>query len=261
MAFSSSKSAEVGDSDPVPSYEESVGSGQTLSDTFPRPVDEKQSGLPLQTQLANIRSQRIQSILHIYIDPLLLSQGASGIYKTMFFLIPSNIRALQHSSEVSTPKDEIIGFPSNENVKLVRLRGEEHTLEFWRQPAVIAELESSLKARLAASGHKLEQVPVPSLAPPVGPESPGAPPERKSFWGRKKEKYVHGYEDPTLSCDFKLGWRADDEVQRDGVKRLGLGEVRVRVAMKEVCLRVENEMGLYETRRGMGVSVVVEVGS
>ena len=38
------------------------------------------------------------------------------------------------------------------------------------------------------------------------------------------------------------------------------GEARVHVEVKEVCLRVENEMGLYETRSGIAVVVRVELG-
>lgn len=38
------------------------------------------------------------------------------------------------------------------------------------------------------------------------------------------------------------------------------GEARVHVEVKEVCLRVENEMGLYETRSGIAVVVSVELG-
>ncbi|KAI4095886.1 MAG: hypothetical protein LQ339_007124 [Xanthoria mediterranea] len=38
------------------------------------------------------------------------------------------------------------------------------------------------------------------------------------------------------------------------------GEARVHVEVKEVCLRVENEMGLYETRSGIAVVVEVELG-
>ena len=38
------------------------------------------------------------------------------------------------------------------------------------------------------------------------------------------------------------------------------GEARVHVEVKEVCLRVENEMGLYETRSGIAVVMSVELG-
>ncbi|KAL8835108.1 MAG: hypothetical protein Q9176_007102 [Flavoplaca citrina] len=49
-------------------------------------------------------------------------------------------------------------------------------------------------------------------------------------------------------------WRSADK------KPLASGQARVLVELKEVCLRIENEMGLYETRSGMAVVVCVELG-
>ncbi|KAL8755013.1 MAG: hypothetical protein Q9199_003943 [Rusavskia elegans] len=42
--------------------------------------------------------------------------------------------------------------------------------------------------------------------------------------------------------------------------KLMSGEARVHAEVREVCLRVENAMGLYETRRGIAVVVNVELG-
>lgn len=42
---------------------------------------------------------------------------------------------------------------------------------------------------------------------------------------------------------------------------LGAGQVRVKVGLQDVCLRVVSEMGLYETRTGVAVVVGVEIGS
>ena len=53
------------------------------------------------------------------------------------------------------------------------------------------------------------------------------------------------------------GWRAEGE----GVKGPAMGETRVVVVLREVCLRVVTEMGLYETRTGQAVGVSVEVGA
>lgn len=41
---------------------------------------------------------------------------------------------------------------------------------------------------------------------------------------------------------------------------LEAGQVSVKVGLREVCMRVETEMGLYETRVGMAVVVDVEMG-
>ena len=44
-------------------------------------------------------------------------------------------------------------------------------------------------------------------------------------------------------------------------KAVGPGEVDIGVECREVSLRVENEIGLFETRSGKAVIVRVEVGS
>ena len=41
---------------------------------------------------------------------------------------------------------------------------------------------------------------------------------------------------------------------------LGNGELSVQVETRDVCLRTENDMGLYETRTGKAVVVKVDVG-
>lgn len=44
-------------------------------------------------------------------------------------------------------------------------------------------------------------------------------------------------------------------------KAVGPGEVDIGVECREISLRVENEIGLFETRNGKAVIVRVEVGS
>lgn len=44
-------------------------------------------------------------------------------------------------------------------------------------------------------------------------------------------------------------------------KTVGPGEVDIGIECREVSLRVENEIGLFETRSGNAVIVRVEVGS
>lgn len=263
--------------DPAPSYEESVSSSQVVIDSH----DLKQIGavpssppppppLPLQRHLAEVRTQRIGSILTTYIEPLLISHGASGLYKATCVLIPSNVTALQsrNSDSFSVRKEpEVVGFPLGDFVKLVQLEGEEHTLEFWRQPAVVKELEAYLKARLAATGHTLEGTGQdPSATDAKSPsqehrkDTKSLDNAKKSFWGRTKAKYLYrpaGHEAGIV--DQKLGWRAEDEDGQNG--KVPVGQVRVKVQWKEVCLRMETETGLYDTKKGPGLCVTIEVGS
>ncbi|KAL1967846.1 hypothetical protein VTN77DRAFT_2535 [Rasamsonia byssochlamydoides] len=244
--------------DAVPSYEESIRSSPSTL------IQRARWQGPLHQQLDETRLRRIHSILSTYVDPLLMEQAASGLYKSVLLLIPSNVPSLQNEAKAdpySPPKEpEIVGFPSDEVVKLVRLDGEEYTLEFWRQPAVMDELGSSLRARLALSGHRVEAEPDPSASPEsqkssISASSPTT--SKKSFWGRTKKSFS---QTEAYIVDRKLGWRADDEnYPKDKV--LPKGQVRVRVQWREVCLRVENQLGLYETRKGPGICLTVEVGS
>ena len=103
-----------------------------------------------------------------------------------------------------------------------RLHGQENGVEFWRQLAVMQELMQQLCAHLQSLGHLVIEDNEASLQ---GPHSPTAE------------------------------WRT---VQKE---TLGKGEVRVRVEMKEVCLRTENDMGLYETKSGKAVVVKVDFGA
>lgn len=63
---------------------------------------------------------------------------------------------------------------------------------------------------------------------------------------------------------YRIVTRGESSVglEWQSLRQVGLkgGEARVFVEVKEVCLRVENEMGLYETRSGIAVVVSVELG-
>ncbi|KAM5439893.1 hypothetical protein MferCBS31731_004304 [Microsporum ferrugineum] len=256
----------------VPSYEESQASF-----ALDKKQQQQQLGSPslLPQQLAETRTQRIQSILTTYVDPLLFSQGAAGLYKTTFILVPSSVSSLQDapSNAYTTPQEpQVIGFPSDEVVRLVRLQGQSHNMEFWRQPAVVSELESAMRARLAASGHRLY------VDPPASPLSePGEPAQqqqqqqqqqqtlsqsqsqsrkgrsRRSIWGR-----LAGSDD-TIN-DQQLGWRAEEPADQ-GSSKIPTGLVKVSVVWKDVALRIANEMGLYNTQRGPALCLTVEVGA
>ncbi|PGH23697.1 hypothetical protein AJ80_02303 [Polytolypa hystricis UAMH7299] len=265
----------------VPSYEESVASPPSLTNTSEiskRPLPQSSPALPLPLQLSNTRTSRIESILSTYVDPLLLSQGSSGIYKTTFILIPSSVSSLQDavSNAYTTPQEpQVVGFPSDEVVKVVRLKGEENAMEFWRQRAVVAELESSMKARLVASGHRLHETLLAAdgttmsqtitteeeLAAPA-PAAPVKAKPKMSLWGRAKAKYMLPPTDDEIE-DRGLGWRAANQhpPAQDAPGKVPTGLVKVSILWKEVCLRIANEMGLYESKRGPGLCLSVEVGT
>jgi hypothetical protein len=248
--------------DPVPSYEESIGSGPAT----------------LHQQLDDARLSRVRNVLSTYVDPLLAGQGASGIYRTIFLLVPYNVDSLQpelqpsYSSYSSPPKEpEIVGFASTDVVKLIRLEGEEHTVQFWRQPAVLEDLATNLRMRLKMSGHRVDE------GSPAGQFSTSAVEigqsaqnnKKPTGWFRSRSKksaaaksslWASTAPSEATITDRKLGWRSAQE-DAGANKSLGRGEVRVAVEWREICLRVETAVGLYDTRKGPGVCLSVEVGA
>ena len=199
-------------SDGLPTYSESVPSPQ-----------QQFSPSYLPQNIAAARTALVSSLLSTCITPHLYQTALSGISSTTLILVPSNVSSLHPSGNVGWrgPSETIVGFPSAENLTLLRLHGHENSLEFWRQLAVLQELGQQLRTHLQNSGY---QVTKDSGAGLQGPSPPNAE------------------------------WRTVQE------KPLGEGEVRVRVETMEICLRVENDMGLYETRTGKAIVVKVNVG-
>ncbi|OGM50692.1 hypothetical protein ABOM_000681 [Aspergillus bombycis] len=243
--------------DDIPSYEESIRASTAQGPPYSMRPD---MAAPLHRHLDASRVQRVHSLLEQYVDPLLAEQASSGLYKTTFIFIPSNITSLQprEKTSYSMPKaPEPVGFPTSTVVKLVQLEGEAHTMEFWRQPAVLRELESSLRARLAAGGHHVEgQEEIPTSAKEtqsLKSKEDTKPKQKKSLWGR-----LTGTSEAVI-VDRKLGWRAADDGETTG-RKLSRDQVRVIVEWKEVCLRVENDLGLYDNCNAPGICLSVEVG-
>jgi len=150
---------------------------------------------------------------------------------TTLVLIPSDVSTLIPETTTSTSPaafshESIVGFHSTENPTIVRLSGAENALDFWRRGAVIGELESQLRVRLSDVGYTVIR---------------GSPKAKALASSR-------------IAGSQNVDWK--------GVERKSLteGEARVTAEIKEVCLRIENEMGLYETRKGRAVIVTVELG-
>ena len=259
--------------DMIPSYEESLKQGASRGPAFESKGESRYYATgSLTQQLSNVRTQRINTILASYIDPLLQSQALAGLCKTTLVLVPSNITALQRSS-LSGANDivegsgdnighdsgeAVVGFPSADYVKLVRLHGEEYVLEFLRQPAVINELDGALKARLKATGHIVTDsspATVPQ-SPVVSPTSTESPKPKRGFFSRRAGKPENVPSEPqTPASTSESTWRLPQD------ETILTGHVRVKVGLQEVCLRVVTEMGLYETRTGKAVVVNMEIGS
>ena len=216
--------------DDLPSYSESISFPSTSSGFLPH-------------NLANARTTLISSLLTQHISPHLHTTALSGLSSSTLLVIPSNVSSLKSPSdngskdvsgqENAFPGETIVGFPSAENLSLIRLRGQENSLEFWRQPAVIRELEEQLRTQLRWEGHHV-------IGDEMENPKAGSTGAKSAGFFRKKAPSAE-WKTPT-------------------VEPLGDGKVRTGVALMDVSLRIENEMGLYETRTGKAVVVKVDVG-
>lgn len=220
--------------DPPPSYSESIAD-QTFVANSPPPTIQKP------------RFHLVDSLLAIHIRPHLPRSAFDEFSSRTLVLVPSNVSGLYPIPAVAAEpnsylnpfdnpansngfiNESIIGFPSSENLMLIRLHGNENTLEFWQQHNVIEDLEIQLKAELGRTGHQVVEC---------------YHQERINRTNRKNQAIISD----------SVDWRAATE------RALRDGEVRVNIRIKEVSLRVENVMGLYETRGGKAIVVRVEFG-
>lgn len=203
--------------DCLPTYAESISSN--VECTYPG-----------SNTVARARSALISTLVTTQITPHLHSNFLSGLSTSTLLIVPTNVAQLQppQSSgddskgpwvpEPTFLQETVVGFPSVENLTLIRLQGQENNLGFWCQPIVISDLGQNLRCTLQSEGHHV-----------VG---------------------VSGSE-ATMSSE---GWRTIKK------KTLQSGEIRVEVSMREINLRIENVMGLYETRTGKAIVVKVEIG-
>lgn len=169
---------------------------------------------------------RVPKLVESYILPHL-----HGDPNTTLILIPSDVSTLipettTFTSPAAFSHESIVGFQSTENPIIIRLQGVENALDYWRRGAAIGELESQLRVRLSDVGYRV----------------------------------IHG--SPTANAQASIRIVGSQNVDWKGVERKSVmeGEARVTAEINEVCLRIENEMGLYETRTGRAVIVRVELG-
>lgn len=214
----------------LPSYSESIASNVY-------------SPGPSLNNIAAARTALIRELISTHVTLHLHSNALSGLSNTTLLIVPANVTSLQPPPSTTTkgypgedsifPGETIVGFPSAENLTLIRLKGQENNLGFWYQPAVVSELEQQLCSDLRRQGYHVvgskvdaePRLPVLTKFGSIAP--PGA-----------------------LSTE----WRTVAKTT------LAPGEVSVDVRTQDICLRIENQMGLYETRTGKAVVIKVGIG-
>ncbi|KAL9021690.1 MAG: hypothetical protein Q9185_001054 [Variospora sp. 1 TL-2023] len=169
-------------------------------------------------------TSRVSTVVDLHIFPHLAVDHAT----TTIILVPSNISTLIASPASPLEKSEtLVGFPSSHNPTVIRLLGPDNRLEFWQRAAVLRELSCQLCERLRAQGFNIASNP------------------RETRLGQTPAR---------ISGSRDVDWKTVEP------RALTDGEARVSVEKEEVCLRIENDMGLYETRTGRAIVVRVDVG-
>ncbi|KAI9891275.1 MAG: hypothetical protein M1814_002965 [Vezdaea aestivalis] len=197
------------------------------SENGPSLYDSKATPISLSTKLSQTRLARITTLIQKTILPHLTSQFQSGLSRSTLILFPTDTSAESDSAELTEP----LGFKAADNLRVIRLEGEENVLGFWRQGAVIQQLAAELRVLLGAAEEQVEALPV-----------------------------QHG-ESGIRTSGLRGLWRERKEVIAVAmVPRLPrAGEVEVKVVLEEVVVRTVSPMGLYDTKVDEAVVVSATV--
>ncbi|KAI4216813.1 MAG: hypothetical protein LQ351_000762 [Letrouitia transgressa] len=197
----------------------------------------------LSSQRSANRTVITKALLNENIIPHIQQSILYGLSKSTLLFVPSDIAILQPTSTGGAsgeslpefPGETIVDFPSSENPSLARLRGAENSFAFWRQQTALIDLEKQLRDWFRGGGYTV-----------LGEDIPDV--KAASVNQAKNVKK------PEIESSSGSSWSYEEE------RLLRNGEVKINVRIREVCLRIENEMGLYETRAGKVVMVRVQLG-
>lgn len=180
------------------------------------------------------RPDLVHSVLTSNIIPHIHTATSAGVQAPTLVLVPSDVVSLQSLVDADSkahfkrfPGEKLVGFPSTEELKLIRLVDPGNTSEYWQRLASKQSLAEGLHAFLFQEG----------------------------FFFREDVASAEAFENLTgIPSDLRSGWMTVNE------ERLRDREASVNVSMQEVCLRVEDDMGLYETKRGKALVIRVRLG-
>ncbi|KAI4196052.1 MAG: hypothetical protein LQ346_003307 [Caloplaca aetnensis] len=174
---------------------------------------------------------RVDTLIDSHISPYLYENPSINLVivpSNVANLIPAATEPSSHKKALSNgfPNETLVGFPSEIISIIVRLSGSEHRLEFWQRTSVLRELNLQLRRKLSFEGHRVVSSPLKAKA-----NNPAR-----------------------IAGSKEVDWRSIERTP------LSDGEARASTEVTEVCLRIENELGLYETRSGKALVVKVEFG-
>jgi hypothetical protein len=195
-------------------------------------------------QLTLVRASHIRSVIHQHIIPIVETQASFGIAQTTIAMIPSDVdlppeeEKSEFSFDTPSQKVEVIGFSSEDVVKIVRLEGGINKSEFWRPQAVIVDLETVLREILNASSTlrspNRERFGASEVVTP-----PPQKPQKRNLLGRVVD--VINQEGGGGPCRGVVAGREEDGMGT------GMGMVLVKARLEEISLRTVNDFGLYDT--------------
>ncbi|KAF2727257.1 hypothetical protein EJ04DRAFT_517383 [Polyplosphaeria fusca] len=222
----------------LPSYEDSV-------DPL-RQTHFSSRGQQILDRLALVRAQHLRSLIDDQIIPIVEQQALYGIAQTTIAMIPSDINLPVEEEAKSEfgfdaanneKKVDVVGFSSDHVPQIITLEGQINRTEFWRDQAIVIELERVLRESLNASLH-------------LQPSKPQQSTARQSYQKPPKSK-IFGRRANAVGQELPFGGQTAVEPEN-------VAQVLVRARLEEVCLRTVNEFGLYDTMSKQCVVVSVD---
>ena len=178
---------------------------------------------PVESNLATARAALVSSLVGTRIRPHLQTAALSGLSSTTLIMVPSNVSALQPSP--GSNKDSTSTFPGE---KVVSLPSSEN-------PTVI---------RLGEQENSLEFLRQPAVLQTMTDQLC---------------RYLDGEGYQKIAVELGKVWSHAGGLLLVSEQEAEGADAALRVEVKTVSLRVESDMGLYETRSGKCLIVKLEV--
>jgi hypothetical protein len=211
------------------------------------PSSNTNRGQQILDQLTLARTHHIRTVIETHVIPLVEQQAAYGIAQTVIAMIPSDIPLppVAEKSEFSFDTDskpvEVVGFPADQEPKIVRLEGHMNRTEFWRPEAIVVELERALRETLSTNAHL-------NLAGAVQTGSEPEPRQQSRQNFLSKMVGSKRREGKTSSADSNIG----------AGQLPGGGSLLVAARLEVLSLRTLSEFGLYDTMARQCIIIKVD---
>ena len=199
--------------------------------------------------LAHAQDEKILSLLTTQIQLYLSAFAKSGLHRGTLILVPA--KGLEEENALPTEFEDKKKEGIIEYDQLVRIRDkegnydEEGEMWFWNDEPMARRLVGYLKPT-----PDLKNAPLPPRKQEVKAAA-AEPSSSRGFWGRKKSS-AKAAEQPLLVEDRKVDLvELPNEPEED--------KVAMNVKAEEVVFRMENDFGIFETRRGWGIVLKLQV--